>query len=182
MSSASNPSQGPGGGSSVSPIPAIAIIPAPRWFEDSGGNVDMDVDGSVTPVNFDFAPSAGEVFYLENITFGLDDTGTATPIKYGNETALANGVEIIFHLDGSDYSVLTLKNNGDISLAFNNGVAQFEGGKFMNFTKGFIAKMDFATDITLNGDDGDYVRFVIQDDLSGLTFQRAAAQLWIQRP
>jgi hypothetical protein len=168
-----------GGGASISPKPSIAIVPYIKHLLN-GSSWDQTVDGSSTPVNFDYAPSAGEVFYIEHIIFGLDDTGGADSEKYGARTALTNGTQLIFKLDGTEYIASTMKNNGDILLTFNFSIGFFENGSFGAFTNGFAAKFQMATNITLNGDDGDLVRIKVRDDLTGLTFQRAACQVWRQ--
>jgi len=167
-----------GSGVSISPIPSVPIIPRIKFLLD-GASDDMSVDGSVTPVDFEFAPGPGEVFYLEFITFGLDDTGNTDPDKYGAIAGgLTNGTQVILDQNTTEYEIVNLQNNGDIITSFNFAVAQFESGGFGNFSKGFVAKMVFATNITLKGDDNDKVIVRVRDDLSGLTWHRSSIQIW----
>jgi hypothetical protein len=168
---------GPGGGISISPIPAIAIIPEEKNLLN-GSAYDQNVNGSVTPQEFKFAPAVDEVYYLEHMTFGIDDTGSTPPNKYGAITALANGTQVILKVGGVEHLITQMKNNGDILLSFNFSVGKLDNGKFMGFANGFAGKMIYATNITLNGANGDEIKIKVQDNLTGLTFQRAAVQTW----
>jgi len=169
---------GSGGGVSISPIPAIAIIPKIKFLLDSGSD-DMAVNGSVTPVDFIFAPGAGETFYMEFITFGIDDTGNTDPDKYGAiGGGLTNGTQVILDQNTVEHEIVNLKNNGDIIESFNFAVGSFANGGFANFSNGFVAKMVFATNITLKGDDSDQMIIRVRDNLTGLTWHRATIQVW----
>lgn len=166
------------GGVSISPVPATEIAPQTKFFLN-GSAYNQNVDGSSTPQLFTIAPPAGEIWYCEHITFGLDDGGGCPPTSYGAITSgLTNGVKVDLIKDSSTYEIVNLKNNGDVSLAFNFAVGTFENGKYMALANGFLAKMVFATNLGLDGDTSDKLQITIRDDLTGLTFQRASGQIW----
>lgn len=166
------------GGVSLSPLPAVTVVPQPKWFKN-GTNVSMVVNGSVTPVNFDVAPASGTTWYAYEITFAINDGGNAPPEQYGSlGLALANGVRFSANVEGADHEMLVLYNNADICLAFNEAVGKIDAGGFLNFGKGFVAKMRFPTPIALHGDHGDYLRVTVRDNLTGLNFQRVAASVF----
>jgi len=166
------------GGVSLSPIPSIAITPYIKYLEATGAVKDQNVNGSVTPVNFDFAPATGQGYYIEQLTFSIDDGGTSPPNAYGGIAGgLTNGVQIILHVSGVDYEIINLKNNSDILVTFSESI-QVAGGSFLNFSKGFAGKISFATNITLNGTNGDYIRMRVRDNLTSIDFQRAAVQVF----
>lgn len=166
------------GGISISPIPSIGIVPYMRNLQTSGLVKDQNVNGSVTPVNFDFAPASGEKFYIEQLIFAIDDGGNAPPTAYGGIAGgLPNGVQVILHLNGVDYEMVNLKNNSDILMTFSESI-QVEGGSFLNFSKGFAGRVNFATNITLDGTLGDYIRMRIRDNLSKIDYQRSGIQVF----
>lgn len=165
------------GGISISPIPSTAIGPLSKFFLN-GTAYDMNVDGSVTPQYFDVAPPAGEIWYAENLTIGGDDTGGTPPENFWADTALSNGLKLDLIKDSSTYEIVNLKNNGDVLGTFNFSVGSFEGGGFLNFSKGFAGKQVFATAIALNGDNNDKFRVTVRDDLTGLLFLRMYTQIW----
>ena len=83
----------------VHPHPPFSeqVIPLPfrQFFTDNGsdtGDEDMRVDGSVTNVDFYVEAQAGCDIYIKTIAIVIADAG-ATLNKFGNITALTNGVE-----------------------------------------------------------------------------------------
>ena len=166
------------GGVSISPIPATAIAPQSEYFLN-GSAYDMNVNGSVTPQYFDVAPPSDETWYCEHVTFGIDDGGGCPATAYGAIAGgLTNGCELTLIKNSVEYPIRNLKKNGDLSLSFNFSVGFFENGKFLAMANGFFGKMVFATNIGLKGADGDKLRFKVNDDLTGLLFQRMACQIW----
>jgi hypothetical protein len=138
----------------------------------------MNIDGSSTSVDFYYGPPASQIDYMELLTFGFDDTGGAPESNYGAMSALTNGTQVLLKRDGTEYEMFNLKNNGDVALSFQWPVGTFEGGAFLNGSKIFIGKIQFATTVTLDGDDGDRIIIRVRDDLTGLLWQRASVQVF----
>jgi hypothetical protein len=168
-----------GGGISVSPIPSISIKTNSIPLYDSGSSYDQTIDGSSTPVDFYYGPGSGEIQYVENVTFGIDDGGGCPPDAYGAiATGLTNGTQLILEKDSTEYVLANLQNNGDIALTFNYAVGFFENGKFLAMANGFFGKMVFATNIELDGDNSDKIIVRVRDNLTGLLFQRVNVQVF----
>ena len=60
----------------LSAIPTTPVEYKIVALEDAGSEL-MNVNGSVTPVEFDFVPATNETWYLERITFIINDNGNA---------------------------------------------------------------------------------------------------------
>jgi len=87
--------------------------------EVGGGNINGNVDGSTTPVNFEFTPSTGEFFVLDRlIIYGLGTSNVASQ-SYVDLTKLTNGIEITFQNSGGIIKDITdtvpIKTNDDLA-------------------------------------------------------------------
>ena len=72
----------------------VESYPFTTWFENSGSN-DMRADGSVAPVEFLVSASVDTEIFVKTISIQISDAG-ANLNKFGNLTALANGVEFFY--------------------------------------------------------------------------------------
>lgn len=163
----------------VSPVPAVPIHQESIPFTDSLGNEEMDLDGTITPIDFEVAPPLGEVWYVEEVACGLDDVGNLGPDNYGGISGpLSNGTHFLKTLTGVEKTIRLFKKNTDIALTFNTGVGTFNPGGFLDSSKTFIGKIEFSTNIKLNGSLGDRLVMRVQDNLNGLLWHRAAAQIF----
>lgn len=73
----------------------VPAYPFSQWFTDNGGesgSSDMAVDGSTTPVEFSIAARDDVDIYIKTISILISDN-SATLDKFGNLTALTNGVD-----------------------------------------------------------------------------------------
>ena len=128
----------------------------------SGGSEDMTVNGSVTPVSFRFAPPAGEIWYVVNTTFLIDDTGINSLTRFGALNSLTNGVLFRTSINGTVYLMATLQENQDLLGEFPDHTLS-PSGLFTNLLAGGV---EFEIPIKLVGDDGDYIEFLVQDNLT----------------
>lgn len=82
----------------------------------------MNVDGSVTPVNFDFAPVvSNERFQIFESSFILSTAGNINEMvsKFADFAPLTNGFDISFLFSGQTYSLTgVIKNNFDLYRIF----------------------------------------------------------------
>ena len=72
------------------------LIPFSSRFSDNGmpdGSKDMNIDGSVTPVKFYISALEDKDIYLSYISVEISDGGTPNLNKFGNLSALTNGVK-----------------------------------------------------------------------------------------
>lgn len=142
-----------------------------RFFRDSAASNDMAVDGSSTAVPYTVVcPQTGAV-ELVRINAVIVDGG----IKYGEfggmGAALTNGLEIkAFSVDDTEvFDFLdgeTIKTNEDWgALAGVDNVSFPAAGDDSFPVRWTIAKSGASVQLT----PGDYLRVLIQDDLTGLT-------------
>ena len=146
-------------------------------FLQNGGSNEMNVDGSVTPVNFDLAPTAGLTYFVHGITLFLQDTGTMDYLDFGALPGpLANGVQVSSVVKGASYTVGNIQSNIDLSMYF-KADANFGSGAsdlgFFNDLDFFLGKMEFINPLILQQSTGDHLRITIRDDLTGLGYLRA---------
>lgn len=101
----------------------IPVPPANQLYKllADGATVDMSVDGSVTPVEFEYACPADNIVFIEDITLLIVDGGI-TPTKFGGIAALTNGL-LIECIDSDTTTVLhdftedkAIKKNADWAL------------------------------------------------------------------
>jgi hypothetical protein len=155
----------------ISPIPPVGIWVKSNHFLN-GSSEDMNIDGSVTPQVFKFQPPAGEIWYAQSITIGLDDVGNLDPDDYGAIAGpLTSGTQVFTFTNEVETEIVNLQKNTDIALSFNFGVGTFNPGGFLDSTKVFVAKMPFPISIKLT--ENDSIGFRVRDDLTGLVWHRA---------
>lgn len=67
----------------------------------AGGDNDMTVDGSITPVDFYYQPGPNERSILYEFTIQIGDAGNTTEDDYGSISGpLANGIQFYSVIDG----------------------------------------------------------------------------------
>ena len=170
------------GGVGKNPVPATDVMYKDTRLLD-GSNKSMNVDGSSTAVDFQFAPGAGEVWYVEAITFFIVDPGTADYSDFGSITgSLTNGLQLNIKSKGTVYQQTNLQDNADIVQCFGQGsgiLGQGDGGLgFLNEDDLYFGTMRFMNPIKLDGDQGDYVEFKVRDNLTALTDLQTSVHVW----
>lgn len=141
---------------------------------DGTGSIAMNVDGSVTPVQFKLTCPPGEVLYLESLSMFLQDGGAFSTNAYGALPALTNGTKLlIFKSDGTLYADITdqlaLKTNADwISYSF-----RIDNFDFVN-SQSILA---LSYNLPQNGrplrlSPGDWLCAIVRDNLSALSAHR----------
>ena len=163
-------------GAGIPVIPADNLIYREMFFKN-GSSKDLNVDGSVTTQYFTVSLAAGETFYLDKVGFLLFDSGNVELTKFGTITALTNGLRLELQKDSVIYEVATMQDNADVLVTITGGAnAQGNGGYAPD--DAFWGTVDFNKSVTLHGDDGDFIRFVVQDDLSSFDVLRSSLQFW----
>lgn len=143
-------------------------------------SIDMRVNGSVTPVVFSLAPSAGTTYVIESLTLALcDDTMSAT--GFGALAALNNGVALyvgtgtnpatenefnLFGIGASAAAPQFLNTNREALTM--SPVLPWTGPvtSILGWAMQWDLTRDFGKPITLVGGDGRALRCIIRDDLS----------------
>ena len=136
----------------------------------NSSNDNMNIDGSITPVEFSISPPTGEVWRIASWSLYIQDSGTFDADKWGNGITLTNGLMPVMNINGTDYNLLdfSIKSSGDLS-------SICDGLQHLTFGVGdeiITAEWDF----TKNGQyvrltENDSLKLVVNDDLTGLVRQ-----------
>lgn len=144
----------------------------------NGSSHNMNVNGSVTPVNFSFTPGSGEIWYVHAVSLVLNDNGTNGPNKFGALTALTNGVQMQVQSKGVTQDICNIKDNLDLAMCyFENRVAHGTVG-FFETADVFTGSLSFNPQMILQNSTSDYIRIRIRDNLTGVDFMRACVHVW----
>lgn len=148
-----------------------------KYFRDSSDSIDMNVNGSVTPVNFDINGEATGPVEIYHIVLAITDASITTTAFGGIVGGITNGITMkFFDSNGvvlfDPFDGASVKNNRGF-LAPSGGETLAEPASGDDF---LIIPFDFAAEggaILL--DPTDYIRITISDDITGLSFFRAMA-------
>lgn len=149
-------------------ITTSAVVKIAPW--------NMAVDGSSTPRYFAVSPPEGVTWDITRFIVGMTGTATMDDSKFGSLASLSNGV-VLQIINGTTKNLMVVNDNGGFAeRAYDAtyptkvpaGVYAFRVRK----TYGGQDKMGVV--IRLNGDDGDELRWLIQDDLLDATFTKFA--------
>lgn len=141
--------------------------PANRISEyvKDGTNQNMNVNGSVTPVDFVYEVAAGNVELFERSMFSLiSGTQEFVSTNFGSIGALTNGVEILIEYRGVEYIQEIWQSNMDISETCYDFTNPYKDGAYVGrwtFSK------DTGTAMFLPA--GSKVIIRVNDNLTGLT-------------
>lgn len=140
------------------------IFPARKFVTNAALSTNLVTNGSVTPVPYTVAPSAGSLFAIYEVIFEAYGTGNLTNITgFWNFAALTIGITSEIKLNSvTSTELLTIKNNFDL--------IEYLGADFLGKTIGNsnIVRGQFTLDppLTLNGKRGDYFKLIVNDNLT----------------
>lgn len=138
------------------------------------GSRNMNVSASLaSPIDFDFRPPLGEVWELEKLVFGLDDVGLTDMGLFGGISSLTNGILISVKTKGQVYVIGNMRDNVDIAMMF-PGQSLGQSG-VLDTADGMYGALAFNDQIHLIGDNNDYIRLTVRDNVSGINIMRAMA-------
>ena len=160
-------------------------IPHTVNFVDSNGSSDMAVNGGTTNVDFSVTAVADYDLYIRTISAVIGDGGSPNLQKFGNLTALTNGVQWKWQTGKDGESILSqgIKTNlefiriGNATAAIGTGsdsfLADVSGG---GTEKSYLPRIDMSKlfggtgfGIRLRKGSTDKLTFTVRDDLSGLS-------------
>lgn len=168
-------------------VQQTTLLPFREYFKNNGSR-DMDVDGSVTPVDFSIDANASRQVSIKSMFVSIVDAG-ATLSEFGNIAALTNGVEFIWESQDFGQIVIAdeLKSNYDFVAfaggqpAFGNGANAFKAQNVIGVEEAYLAFIDFQIlfgfefGIPLRKGTKDRLFFRIKDDASSVFSFRAIA-------
>jgi len=155
-----------------------------EYFSDSAGSVDINVDGSVSPVQFDVSAEVGQTKWVTGFKIQFEaqnmNIGASQEIRrFGNAsgtTGLAVGLEIFTVQSGErvDIVIDPAKSTGDL-ISY--------GDTYLNFVDAVSANVDmlqinfsFDKPVVLPDGSNDRVVFQVNDDLTPLDLFRVVAR------
>jgi len=134
---------------------------------DGGASSDLNVDGSVTPVEFNVVPNTGKIFFITEIALIMEDQAM-NYTKFGGITGgLANGIGVEVKEGGETVRDIAIAG----SIKTNAGFALAGGGIELSSsnTDLFVAIYNIVgkskTSFKLVDSDGDFFRVTVNDDL-----------------
>jgi hypothetical protein len=148
--------------------------------EVGSSNINANVNGSVTPVDFEFKPGPNEVYVLDRILFYGLGTTNVTSTSYVDLVALTNGVEITLNNSAGIVSNVTndlpLKTNDDIcNLCYDSRQNLFGANpRSISARYSFFKETGFRG-ILLDGTNGEKLIITINDNLTALVSHRFKA-------
>lgn len=130
---------------------------------------DLNVDGSTIAQTFKVTPPAGVQWDITRIKFHLEDSTAMDDGTFGGDAALTNGF-VLRMVNGSYKNIFNAKTNGDIALFCNERTYATKPpagtGHAMNATRVFAGQQNNGVTVRLDGDSGDELEIIIQDDLT----------------
>lgn len=167
----------------------IHALPYQSLFIDSVGSSDMRVAGTLAvPLCFEIKANPDFDIYIKTISIEIADAG-ATLSKFGNITALTNGVTLDWFTssDGTIPISASLKSNWDFvrlaggNPAFGDAAGSFRASNVIGASEGYIPFIDIANvfgltyGLQLRKGTNDSIIFSIKDDTTGVDSFNAIA-------
>lgn len=132
--------------------------------------INMNVNGSITPVIFNVVPSFKNKWHINSIVLSIEDNTEMDSAKFGGVTALTNGI-VIKRVNGINHNICNIKTNGEFRVRHFQVIYDDKapsGVYGLCACKNFNSQNGNGSAIYLNGYDGDEIQIIIQDDLSTL--------------
>lgn len=145
-------------GVAIDPVPSRNTIEQIKFLLD-GITKNMNVDGSSVNVEYEFSPVSGEIFQLNTVCFYMGESGGLAFNKFENIALLTNGLLLEIQSEGTLREFVNLQANADMGVVF------FGGGS-TGSKSSWEGQTTFGSSTKLNGDQGDFIRATIRDDLS----------------
>jgi len=142
--------------------------------------IDMSsVAGSLaSPQIYKIAPPVGQIWHMYRFLISIVHDAAADDSKFGSESALANGVILRRAIGGGGFANFTnWKSNSDMAGDMFNVEYTDKSGNGKYGTRGRASiKVGSGAIIKLDGDAGDEVQLVVQDDITALVSYRIKFQ------
>lgn len=138
----------------------------------------LNVDGSVTPVIATLGPIPCNSWDITRVIMSMTHAASGDDGKFGGITALTNGI-VLRKSNGDHHTIFNAKTNGELrermyDVTYND---KAPAGTYGTSTRRSFAGPDKnGVTIRLDGDKGDKLEILIQDDLTTLTSFRVVAQ------
>jgi len=157
--------------------PPIDTIHRVFFLENNLGEIQMNVDGSITPVVYSY--DAVGIQYLDYLCMLVIDSGTMGGEDYGAiANGLTNGTIIEIKANGSTYTFSNLLNNFGINSTFETVFAPGTSSGWLDNNDIFYGCQRFSPAISLKQTTGDFIRATVRDELDSLQGHLVSFKLW----
>lgn len=137
-------------------------------------NINMNVDGSVTPIKFKLrtgSPSIPSLLDITRLIFYCTASSSVDLNKFGNLASLTNGI-VFRRVNNSINNIFNVKTNGELaSLMYDWN--PYQASNPAQAIDGFVSRLTFAGQnkigVALRVGSDDNIEIIVQDDLSLLT-------------
>lgn len=140
----------------------------------------LNVNGSVTSVHYYISPPAGTVWDITRVIFSMGDDTAGDEADFGGiADGLTNGI-VLRKTDGDYNNIFNAKTNGDFGIR--NFDFEYTAATVPQGIYGFKSRRTFAgqnkngVTIRLDGDTGDKIEVIVQDDLTSLAEFKVVVQ------
>jgi len=154
-----------------------------EFFTDPGGSIDLNVDGSTTPVEYTIEPSSDRVRWINRVRFLFNDTNMELDTndfrRFGTAATapgLTNGLTFSVHQGGVETDffkspIVTVGDLMDYADDFTNFVNAISAqSDFLSFD------FDFEQPVVLPVDSTDKLVVTINDDLTSIDLFKVIAR------
>lgn len=151
-------------------LPAISAVQIIR------GSIEMNIDGSVTPVVFYCRPgNNSDPVDIQNLHVFMEDNIEGDDSKYGGISALTNGSFVRF-TDGVNQNLGNYKCNADfIQYGGDSSYTSKAGGGNYSMDFHYNLKEKYGIVFRLDSDLNGVLQFTVNDDLTALLKHRIVA-------
>lgn len=143
---------------------------------------NLNVNGSVTPVLASLAPAPGVKWDITRIILNITDDAEPDDGKFGGiaSPGLTKGI-VLRKSNGIHHTIFNAKTNGDLrerayDVAYSDRANPVTGQYGVSMRRSFGGQDKNGVVIRLDGDKGDALEILIQDDLTSLSSFRIVAQ------
>ncbi|UCF50240.1 MAG: hypothetical protein JSU91_01810 [Thermoplasmatales archaeon] len=139
---------------------------------------ELNVNGSSTPVIGSLKPIIGVKWDITRIFLNIVCSSEPDDSKFGDLASLTKGI-VLRKKDGDHRTIFNVKNNGEFAqrCVVTEYTSKSGGGAFgVRAIRAFSGQDNNGVSVRLNGNAGDELQIIIQDDLSTLNSFRIVAQ------
>jgi hypothetical protein len=140
-------------------------------------NVDFNLNGSITPIEYKVGPKAGTTWHIYRIMMAMVLTTSGDDGKFGNLAALTNGMYFRKEANGDSKNYFLAKDNSDLRLEGYDVAYPLRSGGGGDFGMAArITNQKSGVAISLDGDHTELYKIVNRDDLTGISKFRIKIQ------
>ena len=155
----------------------ILVLDRPLDFSYGvGDDVDVvhtdlrtSIGSLAAPIVHVIKPGPGQIWFINRIILSMTHSSAAADNLFGNLAALTNGVVLRANINGQYGSFTNWKNNRDIILDMFDVTYSDKAGPSLFGTSGRGSFSRIGVLVELNGDNGDFMEVLVQDDLQALS-------------